>query len=413
MAGKRFVVVGNGVAGTTAAETLRKLDPACQVTLLGDEPYPLYNRVALPRVLQGRMPPERTIMRSEAHHADWGIDLRLGTAATSVDWDRRRVRVAAGEELEWDGLLLATGGRPRRLAAAGGASARVLPFQTLDDTRSLVAAARLARETHGDAASAVAIGGSFISYELSEGFHRQGLSTRWLMRGPRFLRRILDDEAGALVRDIAEEHQVEVVPDVEVTAVRDGAALEVATTDGRSFAAHVAGAGVGLALNTEWLAGSPLRLDPGDGAIVVDDRLFTGIPGVYAAGDAASFFDPFLGRHHRMGTWDNALMHGRVAAENLLGSDRPYREVPTYSSPLFHSNIAVLGLTPEDEPNVTRESRTDRAAKSSRTLFLLDGRLVGALLVGNIRGRKRLLDLIAARERVDPDVRRQLLAGEV
>ncbi|MBX5476380.1 MAG: FAD-dependent oxidoreductase [Clostridia bacterium] len=412
MAERRFVIVGNGVAGTTAAETLRKLDPSCRVTLIGREPYPLYNRVSLPRVLQGRLAPEKTFIRSVEWHAERGIDLRLETLATSVQVEERTVTLATGETLPWDGLLVATGGAPRRLGVPGDDAANVLHFQTLDDTRRLLAAAAEARARRGREARAVVIGGSFISYELTEGFLQQGLRVTWLMRGDRFLRRVLPQEAGALVDAIAREHGVDVVHDEEAARilVRDGLAHAVETKSGRRYECDLVGAGVGLTMYTDWLAGSPIPVE--DGAVRTDERLFTGVPGVFAAGDIARFYDPVIGRHHRMGTWDNALMHGRVAARNMLGANEPYREVPTYSSPLFDSNISVLGMTPEDHPGITEVTRVDESAKTARTLFFLEDRLVGAVLIGAPRGRKRLLELVKSGDPVDPAQREALLAGE-
>ncbi|MBE3589938.1 MAG: FAD-dependent oxidoreductase [Firmicutes bacterium] len=412
MAERRFVIVGNGAAGTTAAEELRKLDPSGRITLIGLEPYPLYNRVSLPRVLQGRLAPERTLLRTVEWHAQRGIDLRLETEAAALHVAERTLELSTGEALPWDALLIATGGRPRRLGVPGDDAPNVLHFQTLDDTRRLLEAAAEARARSGAEARAVVIGGSFIAYELTEGFVQQGLRVTWLMRGDRFLRRVLPPEAGELVDAIAGERGVEVVHNEEVArvVVRDGLAVAVETKSGRRYPCDLVGAGVGLEMYTAWLAGSPVPLE--DGAVRTDERLSTGIEGVFAAGDVARFFDPIIGRRHRMGTWDNALMHGRVAARNMLGAGEVYREVPTYSSPLFDSNISVLGMTPEDHPGLEAVTRVDAAARTARTLFFLEGRLAGAVLIGAPRGRKRLLELVKSGEPVAAAEREALLKGE-
>src|SRR5436305_2136951 len=128
----RFVVVGNGVAGTTAAEHLRKNQPHSQVTLLAGEPYPLYNRVALPIFLKGRVPEKNVMMRTPETAQQRGISLRLQTWVTEVSPDEQTVLTQTGEEIPYDCLLLATGGAPRPLGVPGADLHAVYAFQTLD-----------------------------------------------------------------------------------------------------------------------------------------------------------------------------------------------------------------------------------------------------------------------------------------
>src|SRR5690606_35481329 len=170
---RRYVVVGNGVAGTTAAETIRKHDPNGRVTLITDEPYPLYNRVALPRFLRGDIDQRRVMMRDAESHRRKGIELRLGVRVTRVNPEERTVLLRDGQELPYDRLLLATGGTPRRLAVSGAAARGVHYFQSLDDARHLIDDARVARR-------AVTVGGSYIAYELTEGLRARGLEVTWL-----------------------------------------------------------------------------------------------------------------------------------------------------------------------------------------------------------------------------------------
>jgi NAD(P)H-nitrite reductase large subunit len=383
---RRFVIIGNGAAGTTAAEALRRHDTACSVTLLTDEPYALYNRVALPRMLKGEVPPERVFLRRPADHAAAGIDFLPGTRVVAVDARGRSVHLEGGRELPYDALLVATGGRPRPLPAPGGDAPNCLPFQFYDDTVALSEAISRARR-------AVAVGGSFISYELAEGFRARGLEVVWLIRGPRWLRRILDEEGGALVDRIAAAHGVEVIHGEEVAkvTVRDGLATGIVTTAGRSIDCDLVGSGLGLRLNTDVVRGTAVEVRTG---IVTDRCLQTAEPGIFAAGDVAEYEDEITGSHHVMGTWDNALAHGRIAAANMLGAASPYVDVPTYQSGLFDTIISVLGVTPETLPDPESVVRCDMERRTYRKLFFEGGRLVGAVMIGSIRGKKRLMDLI-------------------
>ncbi|WPD18205.1 NAD(P)/FAD-dependent oxidoreductase [Thermaerobacter composti] len=390
---KRYVIVGNGVAGTTAAETLRRLDPHGRVTLLAAEPYPLYNRVSLPHYLKGTVSEDKVFMRSVEQHAQRGIDLRLATRVVAVHPDERVVVTDSGEELPYDRLLVATGGRPRHLPAPGADTPGVYYFQTLDDTRAMVERLATARR-------AVVVGGSFIAYELAEGFRRRGLEVVWLIRGPRWLRRILDEDGGRLVDRLAREHGVEILYGEEVAAVHaaHGTVKAVTTTGGQTIEADMVGCGLGLDYHTELLAGTAVEIQ---GGVVTDEYLQTNVPDIFAAGDVARFFDVFIGRHNQMGTWNNAMMHGRVAAANMAGARRPYREVPVYSSGLFDSKITAIGATPENHPEVEAVSHVDWESRQYQRLFFLEGRLVGAVLIGDLRARKKIVEMITQGATVD------------
>ena len=136
----RFVIIGNGAAGTYAAEQLRKDDAACEIVMIDDEKYTLYNRVSLPRYLKGVLFEQRVYVRDQEWHDKNRIDLRLETKVTQVDFERKTVTCEPGGELRYDRLLIATGGRPNPLTCEGASNARsVFNFQYFDETKALVA----------------------------------------------------------------------------------------------------------------------------------------------------------------------------------------------------------------------------------------------------------------------------------
>jgi NAD(P)H-nitrite reductase large subunit len=390
---RRYVIIGNGAAGTTCAETLRKQDPNCRITLLTNEPHPLYNRVALPRYLKGVVREEKVFMRTREQHAERGIELLTEVTARRVDAEGRTVLLDDGRELPYDALLVASGGRPNRPQIPGGDSSLVFNFQTMDDTRAIIAEATSGKR-------AVVIGGSFISYELAEGFAMRGLHTTWMMRNRPFLRRTLDSQGGAIVEALAHEHGVEFVYGEEAAEIlpKNGLAGRVVTNAGRELDADVVGVGLGLTLNTECLEGTGVEVRRG---IVTDERLRTRVPGIYAAGDVAEFYDVHIQGHNRMGTWDNALSHGKTAAVNMAGGDEVYHEVPTYTSTMFSSNIAVMGVTRESRPDLESVTRADLPGREYKQLFFLGDRLVGAVTIGRPKGRKRMLALMLSGEPIE------------
>jgi len=396
---QRYVIIGNGIAGTGCAETLRKNDPNCQITLLTNEPYPLYNRVSLPPFLRLQAPETKVLMRTMERHKEKNIDLRLETQVERVSIKDRTIVTDTGERIAWDALLVATGGRPNGLPVPGGHLKGVVNFQSLDDSKAING--RILESTH-----AVTTGGSYIAYELTEAFRARGLHTTWVMRGPRFLRRVLDAEGGRIVDAIAADHGVEVIHGEEIGEAHgeDGVLTHAHTTGGRELRADILGLGLGLTLNTELMEGTGIAIN---GGVLTDTCLRTNAPGVYAAGDVAVFYDTFVDAHSRMGTWDNASSQGRLVARNMAGADEPYVEVPTYTSTMFHSKIRVVGITPENVAEVDDLVKADYDARTYARLFFLHDRLVGAVAIGDLRNRKELLTLIKTKQQLPTQAERE------
>ncbi|HEV2659887.1 MAG TPA: FAD-dependent oxidoreductase, partial [Ktedonobacteraceae bacterium] len=239
---KRYVIIGNGVAGTTAAETLRKNDPNCSIHLLTNEPYPLYNRVSLPRFLQGVIVEQKVMIRDFAWHEQRNIQLVTETMVTSVDTDERIVVTDKGQRLPYDALLVATGGWANPLRVPGAQDVKhIYNFVTLDDTKTIIARMLESR-------TAVAYGGSFISYELCDGFAVRKLDTTWIMRGPYWLRNSLDLDGGEVIDNIAKKFGVHVIhgDEIEEVVPKNGVPSYVKTRKGREIQADVIGIGLGI-----------------------------------------------------------------------------------------------------------------------------------------------------------------------
>jgi len=392
---KKFIIIGNGFAGTTAAEHLRKVDATATITLFTDEPYPLYNRISLPPFLRGQLPEAKVFMRDLAWHEKHAIDLHLGVRVERID-DEGKTVTAAGREWPFDALLVATGGRPNPCEAPGAEGAHnVYNFQYMDDAKAI-------SEHLNHAKSAVAVGGSFIAYELAEAFVARKVETHWLVRGPRFLRRMLDEDAGGMLDEAARADGCHLYYNEELAELvrSNGAVTKVVTKGGVTIDADLVGVGLGLTINTDVLAGTNVTF--GANGIRCDDRLETNVPGIFAAGDAADFYDPTAGMHYRMGTWNNAGAHGKVVAANMAGGDVRYHDVPEYSSKIFsEQTITQFGLSPEYRNDLELVRKVDRELKHYRALYFHEDRLVGGVLIGkgNRAGKKRYLEAIKGKER--------------
>jgi NAD(P)H-nitrite reductase large subunit len=402
---RRYVIIGNGIAGTTAADVLRKNDPNCSIHLLTNEPYPLYNRVSLPRFLQGVLAEQKVMIRDFAWHEQRNIKLITETLVTDVNTEERIVVTEDGQYLPYDALLIASGGWANPLCVPGVEGTKhIYNFVTLDDTKTIIARMLESR-------TALAYGGSFISYELCDGFAMRKLQTTWLMRGPIWLRNCLDPDGGEVVDNIAKKFNVEIIHGDEIEAVipKNGVPTYVKTKKGREIQADVIGVGLGITLNTQFLKNTPIEIGNG---VITNEYLETNVPGVYAAGDVAEFYDTTIDRHHTMGTWDNAMAHGRIVGVNMAGGHEPYLDVPTYTSPLFDVNIAVVGTAESNNPELICLARREPGEKGNenyRKLFFRENKLVGVLMIGSPKGRKKLVEIVKNQQALETAEREALL----
>jgi NAD(P)H-nitrite reductase large subunit len=391
---RRYVVIGNGIAGQTAAEELRKGDADASIVMIAAERHPLYNRVALPRYLRGQVRREKVLMRTVEDYARQSLEIHFETWATEIDAKGKVVRTNRGQEFPYDALLIATGGRPKPPPWPGSDEVSAcLGFQTLDDTDAII-------EKSDSAERVLVMGGSFIGYELAEGVSfRKKAQLTWIMRGPWFLRYVLDDEGGQLCRQMGEAQGVEFIVGDEVQKFsRTNGRFHAETVNGKHVDFDLLTYGVGLDYYTEPVRDTGIELNKG---IVTDSKLRTSAPDVYAAGDVAVFYDLMVERHNQMGTWDNAEAHGKVAARNMAGADEDFFDVPTYTTTMFGSTLAVMGVTPDVQPDLESVRTYSFEEKFYRKLFFKDDHLVGAIMIGPPKGRKKLIEIMRSRNKIE------------
>jgi 3-phenylpropionate/trans-cinnamate dioxygenase ferredoxin reductase subunit len=391
---RRYVVIGNGIAGQTCAEDLRKADPDASIVMIAAERHPLYNRVALPRYLRGQVRREKVFMRTVEDYERQNLEIHFETWATQIDTGARLVRTNRDQEFAYDAVLIATGGRPKPPPWPGSDEVSAcVGFQTLDDTDEII-------EKADESERVLVMGGSFIGYELAEGVSfRHKAKLTWIMRGPWFLRYVLDAEGGQLCRQMGEAQGVEFITSDEVQKFsRSNGRFTAETVNGEKVDFDLLTYGVGLDYYTEPVRGTTVELNKG---IVTDAKLRTSAPDVYAAGDIAVFYDLMVERHNQMGTWDNAEAHGHVTARNMAGADEDFFDVPTYTTTMFGSTLAVMGVTPDVQPDLESVRTFSFEEKFYRKLFFKDDRLVGAIMIGPPKGRKKLIEIMRSRQRIE------------
>jgi 3-phenylpropionate/trans-cinnamate dioxygenase ferredoxin reductase subunit len=337
---------------------------------------------------------EKVLMRTVEDYARQNLEIHFETWATEIDVKGKVVHTSRDQSFSYDAILIATGGRPKPPPWPGSdLVSQCIGFQTLDDTDEIIEKA--------DAAERVLVmGGSFIGYELAEGVSfRKKAQLTWIMRGPWFLRYVLDEEGGQLCRQLGEAQGVEFITSDEVQKFsRVNGRFLAETVNGRHVDFDVLTYGVGLDYYTEPVRGTGIDLNKG---IVTDAKLRTSAPDAYAAGDIAVFYDLMVERHNQMGTWDNAEAHGKVAARNMAGAAEDFFDVPTYTTTMFGSTLAVMGVTPDVQPDLESVRTYSFEEKFYRKLFFKDDRLVGAIMIGPPKGRKKLIEIMRSRQRIE------------
>ncbi|MFB7760105.1 NAD(P)/FAD-dependent oxidoreductase [Streptomyces xiamenensis] len=370
----RIVIVGASAAGLAAAETLRREGYDGTLTLVGDEPHSPYDRPPLSKqVLAGQWAPERLALRAPADLAALGLDLRLGTAATGVDPAARTVLLADGgstgeRDLPYDGLIIATGVRPRLLPGSGGDAAHVL--RTVEDALALRDRLRPGRHL-------VVVGAGFLGAEATAVARGLGAEVTLLEPAPVPLAHAVGERIGDLLAGVHRAHGVTLRTGVTVREVLDGG-RGVRLADGEEIPADDVLVAIGSRPNTEWLAGSGLPVDDG----LVCDAYCAAAPGVYGAGDVARWHHPLFGTALRVEHRTHAAEQGMAAARNLLRPEgrRPFAPVPYFWSDQYDLKVQAYGhLRGHDELAVVAG---DLAERRFLAVYRTGDHLTGALAVG-------------------------------
>jgi NAD(P)H-nitrite reductase large subunit len=213
------------------------------------------------------------------------------------------------------------------------------------------------------------------------------------------LRYVLDEEGGQLCRQLGEAQEVQFLVNDEVKQFsRSNGRFTAETVNGHTVDFDLLTYGVGLDYYTEPTRDTGIELNKG---IVTDAKLRTSAPDVYAAGDIAVFYDLMVERHNQMGTWDNAEAHGKVAARNMAGAGEDFFDVPTYTTTMFGSTLAVMGVTPDVQPDLESVRTYSLEEKFYRKLFFKDDHLVGAIMIGPPKGRKKLIEIMRSRQKIE------------
>jgi 3-phenylpropionate/trans-cinnamate dioxygenase ferredoxin reductase subunit len=384
-----FVIVGAGLAGGGAAATLREEGFDGRLVLIGTEPQPPYERPPLSKeYLRGESPFEQALLQPVDFYGENGIESRFGVRVIGVDAAEKVVELDHGERVAYDALLVATGGRNRRIPVPGIDLEGIYGLRTVADSDRIRAEISAGRK-------AVVVGMGFIGLEVTASLRQSGVEVAVVDRNTVPLRRVLGEEIGLVVAEIHRDHGTELIFEDKVAAFEGAERVERITTQrGHRIECDFVVVGLGVEPATELLAGTGVEIGNG---VLVDEYLRTGVEGIYAAGDVANHYHPVFKRHIRVEHWQNALKQGSVAARNMLGRNEPYGEIPWFWSDQYEHNLQYAGFHSEWDELVVRGSTEVR---NFVAFYRKDGRILAAVAINGGRDLRRSISLIKAQEEV-------------
>ncbi|MHB1184788.1 MAG: NAD(P)/FAD-dependent oxidoreductase [Desulfobulbia bacterium] len=362
-----YLIIGNGVAGTTAAEAIRKQDPAGGITILSEEDIPFYYRIRLNDFIAGEVSEDKLIAKKKAWYQEQRIELRLNTRISGLDATAQRLTTDSGKKLSFDRLLLATGSHSFLPPIEGIDQQGVFALRHIKDARAILAQA-------GKSEEVILIGGGLLGLEAGNALRRLGKKVTVVEFFPRLLPRQLDSKGAKRLQKLMEKMgfafrlSAMTKTITHSTGKVDGIVLE----GGDTLPGQMVIVSAGVRPNLELAQSGDLDCDKG---VTVNDRLETSAKGIYAAGDVAE---------HRgvvSGIWPAAMQQGKVAGANMAGGEA------VYQGATMSNILKVAGIDVAAAGNIDAEGRYEAQVVSSGSMYkklvIENNRIIGCIMVGD------------------------------
>ena len=392
----RHVIVGGGVAGITAAMELARRG-GDEVVVFSDEPHPYYYRPQLTEFLAGHTTMERLVRRPLEWYAGRGMTVHLSTSVTRIDVDAHEVTTTTGETVPYDRLLLAMGSLPFVPPIPGVDKEGVRTWRTLDDTLTLERVASSCQQV-------AVLGGGLLGLEAARGLRGYCHHVTVVEVFPRLMPRQLDEEGAGLLQAFVASLGIDVIVGARCEAFEGGTRVRgIRLGDGRTLSAQTVVVAAGVRANAALAEAAGIRCDRG---VVVDDRMATSAPGVYAAGDVAVF------RGYSWAIAPIAQAQGRIAAANMAGDDMHYDVViPSTTLKVVGIDVSSVGIVNPDDGDAQEVRALDTDAGTYRKIVVQDGVIIGSIIINDPRLAKALEAKIAGREQMTADEARRIVGG--
>jgi NAD(P)H-nitrite reductase large subunit len=390
----KYLIIGSGISGTTAAEELRKIDGNCEITILSTEIHRLYSRVLLPRYIKGTLPRERCFLKKETWYDEQNIRCVFGVRAVDLNVTDCKVSTEDGQTFSYDKLLIATSGDllkfPNDLHG-------ISYLRTIDDADHFIKLLSEFESLPNNLRRAGIIGGSFIAVEYINFFAQHKIPTDLFMLENSFFGGALDEESFAILKSKIEAEGINLHTNKSVTKLFGEKKLEGLVVGEETFPLGILGVGIGIRPKFDWLKSAGIEVNRG---ILTNEFLETNAPDVYAAGDVAEFYDSFAERQIIVGNWLNSQAQARCVAKTIAGERTEFSAVRAYSTNVCGVEVIFIGDTDANlaKKVVKRGSETDGGVTQ---IFIRQNRIVGATLVNRNHERAELVRMIQSKESAD------------
>ncbi len=357
-----YLIIGGGIAGTTAAEVLREEDQHAKIAILEAEPHVLYSRVLIPKYIKGHIQREALFLRKISDYAEKNINFYPSSRVSKINPEKREAVLENGKIFSYKKLLIASGGKPKDILPG------VLRMHTLEDADAI-------KETIKNAKikEVLVIGEGFIVLEFLIIFILNGFKTHLVAKGDAWGEARLGRTGAEMLEEVFKKH---------------GVIIHKKIADGEKIKSAITAAGIGLSRNLEAFAGLEVG-PPAGGGILTNEFLETSQPGIFAAGDVAEFFDLVAGRRRIVGNWTNSFLQGRAAALNMLGRRVLFKNVSTYNISCLDERLTFAGDTEDfdDALEIKKDGTLLRA-------LFKENKLKGAVLINRFNDKIEMTKLI-------------------
>ncbi len=384
-----YVIVGGGIAGTTAAQELRKLDPKSDILIISEEQHSLYSRVLLPHYIKGKVERDRVFLKKDSWYQENNIEIMRGVIVENLDVKNKFVSLSNGRELPYDKLLISTGGdvRPVHSDKKG-----VSYFRTLDDADYML---ELIKGLDKGGCGGI-YGGGFIACEYLNIFKHFDISTCIAFRGPYFWSSILDEEAGLLITNHLKSNGVEVHTNASFKNLTGEDCLEGFSTSSGNHKCSLLGIGIGIDPDFSWIKNAGIDVSMG---VKCNEYLETNIKDIYTAGDVSEFYDVVVERDVNVGNWMNAMTQARVVAKNMFGEKTEFKLVSSYATNALGLEIIFVGDTSKKDCDNVVVYGTAKSGGVTQ-LFERNECIVGGIMINRNKDRSLITKLIKENGRV-------------
>ena len=382
----KYLIIGGGVAGVTAAETIRQNDPAGTIGIVSDEPYILYSRVMLskPNFFLGKVPFDQIWLKGAEWYKENNIAFLGGKTVSALDAAQKNIKLTDGDSISYEKLLIATGTATRKSNVPGADKKGVHYLRSLEDGRGIM-------ENIKTAKNAVTVGGGFIGFEMADLMQLAGLKTTVVLREPYFWDPVLDEGSGKMIESAMEKVGVNIIHNAEIIEITGGESVEgVVLKDGTKIPCGIVIFGIGTTSHLDWIKLAGLDVNRG---IMANEFMETSTPDVWTAGDIAEYKDLLLQENVKMGNWVSAHEQGRITGLGMVGQRHPFKFISFYTTNGFGLTVAFVGdasiganrtIIPRGSPEINSYAR----------IILINNEIEGATLINRIQEMGTISKLI-------------------